>query len=96
MSEPEPSVKRLHLHIRGRVQGVFYRAAVCERARVLEVAGWIKNRPDGSVEAVAEGPQALLDAFVAFCREGPPLARVTAVDLAAEPVEGLAEFEIRY
>ncbi len=96
MPEPEPSHKRLHLRIRGRVQGVFYRAAVYERARLLEVAGWIRNRPDGSVEAVAEGPQALLDAFVAFCREGPPLARVTAIDATPEPVEGLQEFEIRY
>jgi len=97
MTEPESTTRRIRLRIRGRVQGVFFRTSFCERARMLELRGWIANRPDGSVEAVAEGPPGLLDALVAYSREGPPLARVEAVDVYDEPIEGIdEEFEIRY
>ena len=65
--------------IRGRVQGVGYRAWATDEARRRGLAGWVRNRRDGSVEVVASGDQATLDDFAAVCRTGPALARVTEV-----------------
>lgn len=93
MSAPEA---RVHLRITGRVQGVFFRKSTQAEARRLALAGWVRNRRDGAVEAVAEGPRADLEALVAWCHEGPPLARVDAVEAAwPEPVGGMSPFEIR-
>ncbi len=75
--------KSVRLIIRGRVQGVFYRASACERARALGLGGYVKNLPDRSVEAVAEGTAAAVDAFVEWCRVGPPRARVDEVVVSA-------------
>jgi acylphosphatase len=76
----------LHLKIRGLVQGVSYRWNMVQAARRRGVTGWVRNRHDGSVEAMVSGPQAALDELVAWARRGPPGARVDQVDV--EPGEG--------
>lgn len=81
--------------VRGHVQGVFFREATRRRARSAGVAGWIRNNPDGTVEAVFEGEPDAVELLVAFCREGPRGARVEWVDVGAEEPEGLAGFESR-
>ncbi len=72
-----------HLVIRGRVQGVGYRAWVAGEARALGLEGWVRNRRDGSVEAVLAGPDAVVADLVMRCRRGPVAARVDAIDEAA-------------
>jgi len=80
--------------VHGRVQGVFFRASTQERAAEAGVAGWVRNCPDGSVEAVLEGPPGAVEAVVEFCREGPGPARVERVDETHEEPEGLAGFRV--
>ena len=72
---------RVHLLVSGLVQGVFYRQSTVDEARRLGVAGWVRNLADGRVEVEAEGEKGALEGLVAFCRRGPPAARVD--DLAA-------------
>jgi acylphosphatase len=79
----------LHLAIRGRVQGVGYRYAMAAEAERLGLAGWVRNRRDGSVEAVVQGPAASVEALRRWAGRGPPSAEVSAVE--ATPAEG--EFE---
>lgn len=69
-----------HLRIRGIVQGVGFRYEMCEEAERLGVAGWVRNRRDGSVEAVAAGEQSALDALQQWAARGPRGARVDAVE----------------
>ena len=76
----------LHLLIRGAVQGVGYRWATVAAARRLGVTGWVRNRHDGSVEAMVAGPRASVDELVAWARRGPPAAQVS--DVAVLPGEG--------
>ena len=85
----------VHVAITGRVQGVWYRAWTTEEARDLGLDGWVRNRPDGSVEAVFSGQEADVEAMVLLCWSGPPLARVegVVVELWQGPVE--AGFEQR-
>jgi acylphosphatase len=78
-------MKRLHLRIHGRVQGVGYREALCREAERLGVTGWVRNRSDGSVEALASGPAAAVDALAAWCELGPPLAQVLRVESRPAP-----------
>ncbi|GEK23227.1 acylphosphatase [Cellulomonas xylanilytica] len=85
---------RRHLVVRGTVQGVGYRWAVSREARRLGVHGWVRNRADGTVEAVAEGADEAVDALVAWCRSGPAGAQVTGVDVTDEAPEGLSGFDI--
>lgn len=77
--------KSVRVVITGRVQGVFYRAWTRERAERHGVSGWVRNRPDGAVEALFSGPAEAVDALLAACREGPPAARVA--DIAVEAAE---------
>ena len=87
---------RLHAIIRGRVQGVFFRASVAERARALDLVGWVRNRYDGSVECVAEGDGERLLALRAYCESGPPGAYVERVDLIEERESGtFTSFDVR-
>jgi acylphosphatase len=82
------------LRIEGLVQGVGYRAAMQDRAQRLGVTGWVRNRRDGSVEAVAQGSAETLERFVAWARQGPSAARVTSVLVSdAEDEQRLAHFE---
>jgi acylphosphatase len=69
-------VRRVHVSIDGRVQGVFFRVTCVERARGLGLAGWVRNTPDGRVEAEFEGGSKAVDQMVAWCHRGPPHADV--------------------
>jgi acylphosphatase len=83
-----------HLVVVGRVQGVGYRLAMGRKARELGVRGWVRNRKDGSVEAVVQGSPAAVAAIMAWARHGPPPARVDRIEV--EPAEGSYEgFETR-
>jgi acylphosphatase len=80
--------RRIRLKIEGRVQGVFFRASAAEAAIRLGVKGWVKNLRDGSVEIMAEGKKEELDAFIAWCRQGPPRAQVENVHVRQETFLG--------
>jgi acylphosphatase len=85
---------RRRVIVRGLVQGVGFRVSVARRARERDLAGWVRNRPDGSVEAVFEGERAAVEALVRFCREGPRGALVSEVETVDEEPEGVGGFEI--
>ena len=87
---------RAHVWISGMVQGVGFRWYLSERARALGVSGWVRNLPDGRVEAELEGEPEAVDAAVDWCRTGPPSASVSDVELdPSEQPEGLSGFELR-
>jgi acylphosphatase len=75
-------MKSVKLRITGRVQGVWYRAWTSERAAAFGLDGWVRNRSDGSVEALLSGEAAAVDAMVDACRLGPPAARVDGVEVS--------------
>ncbi len=85
---------RLRVRIRGRVQGVGFRDALRREAEREGVAGWARNRDDGSLEAVLEGPDFRVARVLGFCHVGPRGARVEAVTADPEPPAGLGGFEI--
>jgi acylphosphatase len=72
-----------HLRIMGRVQGVGYRAALCAEAESCGIAGWVRNRRDGSVEALVQGSPEAVERLLDWARHGPPGARVTGIDVQA-------------
>ena len=72
--------KRIHLVIRGRVTGVYFRASAVREAKRLGLTGWVKNRADGAVESVAEGEEDQVKDFLAWAQQGPSTARVDRVD----------------
>lgn len=82
--------------ITGRVQGVGFRHAMAREARHLALAGWVRNRRDGSVEAVASGDEAALDALGRWARRGPPAAWVEAVDVRAATASEAEDLEPRF
>lgn len=85
-----------HLSITGRVQGVFYRAWARDQADALKVTGWIRNCPDGRVEAHVEGEAAAVEQLIAHLREGPPQASVENIRLwDVEPCD-FDDFEVRH
>ncbi len=86
---------RRHVVVTGRVQGVFFRDSVRERAEAHGVAGWACNRGDGAVEAVLEGSPDAVGGLVDFCRTGPSRAEVEDVEVNEEEPEGLSGFAIR-
>lgn len=87
---------RVRARVTGRVQGVWYRGSTREQAEDLGLVGWVRNLPDGSVELEAEGPRDAVDTLVAWCRRGPPSARVSALDVTEIECEsGESGFEIR-
>ncbi|NPV03281.1 MAG: acylphosphatase [Syntrophaceae bacterium] len=90
-------MKRIHVTISGRVQGVFFRARTRDEAVRNNVRGWVRNLPDGRVEAVFEGKPEDVDRVVAWCRIGPRHAVVDRVEAVEEPYTGaFRSFEIRY
>jgi acylphosphatase len=87
-------VKRSRVEVVGAVQGVFFRVECARRARELGVAGSVANRPDGTVEAVFEGPDAAVDAMIGWCGRGPAGARVDEVRVQDEAPSGTDGFVI--
>ena len=91
---PGGGVRRVRVVVSGRVQGVGFRWWVHGAAREAGLAGWVRNRPDGDVEAELEGDGAVVDVMVEALREGPPMARVTGVRTSEVPPRGDREFRI--
>jgi acylphosphatase len=81
--------------VSGRVQGVFFRDTARRQAEAAGVSGWIRNRPDGAVEAVFEGDPERVEEMVEFCRHGPSRAEVAKFDVIDEEPEGLSGFDVR-
>lgn len=75
---------RAHLVVSGYVQGVFFRHSMAQRARTLDVGGWVRNLPDGRVEAVVEGEESEVRVIVDWCHTGPPHATVHGVEVEWE------------
>ena len=88
---------RAHVVISGRVQGVFFRVETQRAAERFGVLGWVRNRPDGTVEAVFEGPQQNVDAALDWCRQGPRMSHVDKVDVNWQEYTGeFKHFDITY
>ncbi len=88
------SVTRTRVWLTGRVQGVSFRYECARAARAAGVGGWVRNRLDGRVEAVFEGPPEAVAAMVEWCRRGPPAAYVTHVETRDEPPMGERELRV--
>jgi acylphosphatase len=88
-------VIRRRVLVRGDVQGVGFRYSVARAARSRGVAGWVRNRPDGTVEAVFEGEPDAVESLVRLCRDGPRGAHVDQVEVVEEQPRGTGAFEIR-
>jgi acylphosphatase len=96
-AEVHVAISRVHVIISGHVQGVFFRDKTQRQATVRGVAGWVRNLPDGRVEAVFEGEESAVQQLVSWCHEGPPNAYVTDVVSRSEPATGeFRTFSVRY
>ena len=84
-------LKRVNIRVRGFVQGVFFRHGVKQEAERLNISGWVRNEPDGSVRVVAQGGENQLHKFIAWCRKGTERAHVSSVDVGRD--KGTGEFE---
>lgn len=90
-------VKRAHLIIKGRVQGVFYRAFTREVAVSLGLKGWVRNQVDGTVEAILEGRKSDIESAIVQCYKGPSASSVSDIDVSWEGYKGeFDSFNIRY
>lgn len=78
-------MRTVRVRISGRVQGVFFRASCARLAEDLGLSGWVRNLPQGDLEAVFQGPDPAVEDILAWCRQGPPYARVEGVEVKAEP-----------
>ncbi|MEM1550403.1 MAG: acylphosphatase [Candidatus Bathyarchaeia archaeon] len=88
---------RAHVFVSGRVQGVFFRHETKLKAMQNNVTGWVRNLPDGRVEAVFEGDKEAVEAMIEFCQRGPPGAKVENVEVIWEnPTNEFKDFRIRY
>jgi acylphosphatase len=87
--------KHISIKVSGRVQGVFYRASTHDEAQRLGVKGFVKNEPDGSVYIEAEGENTVLEALIEWCRQGPPAARVSNVEVQEGTWRGFSEFAVK-
>lgn len=94
-SSPSQKQIRAHVFVSGRVQGVGYRMSTEEVANDLELSGWVRNLPDGRVEAVFEGTKEVVEKMIAWCRQENPPAVVQDVAVEYEAPEGMQGFEIR-
>jgi len=79
---------RVHVWIKGRVQGVFFRTYTRDAAQSIGVTGWVRNLSDGRVEAVFEGESDKVERMIEWCREGSPMSRIESVDLLEEVYTG--------
>ncbi len=87
---------RAHVLIKGRVQGVNFRASTQSEARQSGVAGWVRNLSDGRVEAIFEGPESAVQQLIRWCHQGPSLAHVENIDVTWEEPEGqVSGFQVR-
>jgi acylphosphatase len=91
----ESGVTRAIVRVSGRVQGVSYRAAARREARRLGLAGWVRNEPDGAVAIDVEGDRDAVAAFLRWCAQGPPAARVAAIEETRAAPAGYRDFTIR-
>jgi acylphosphatase len=88
---------RAHVYVSGRVQGVFFRSETQDEAIRHGLTGWVRNLPNGRVEAVFEGEKENVEKLIEFCRKGPPGARVTKVDVTWEDYTGqFKSFTMRF
>lgn len=88
---------RAHIRVSGRVQGVFFRQTTAREAELLGVTGWVRNLPDGDVEALIEGDSETVDRLIAWCHHGPPAARVDTVSVVWETATGeYSRFSVMY
>jgi len=88
--------KRVHVLVKGRVQGVFYRQSCKAKARILDIVGFAKNLPDGTVETVFEGEEEKVEEMIAFAKKGTPFAKVEDVTVKEEEFKNeFNSFEIR-
>lgn len=85
----------MHIFISGQVQGVWYRGWTVQQAQALKLSGWVRNLSDGRVEALFHGPADRVEAMIAACRQGPPAARVSAVEEEHSPEVPAAGFHQR-
>ncbi len=95
MREDDVAMIRRHVKISGRVQGVFFRDACQRKATEIGVAGWVRNAPDGTVEAIFEGEPGVIEAMCDWCCSGPEQARVEHIDITDEEPQGDTSFEVR-
>jgi acylphosphatase len=86
--------KHFNLKITGKVQGVWYRGSACNKARELGLRGFVRNLPDGSVYAEVEGEAVAVESFIAWCWEGPPLARVGNIETSEAELRGFSDFQV--
>lgn len=90
-------MKRARMIVHGRVQGVYYRASARDYARHLNLNGWVRNCPDGSVEIIAEGERMQLERLIAWCHKGPPAAVVTRIEVEWQEATGeFVGFAVKY
>jgi acylphosphatase len=90
-------MKRIHVYVRGRVQGVFFRAVTQQTAKGFNLTGWVRNMADGRVEALFEGEDESVNKMLEWCHIGPPAARVEEVLTEEEPYAGeFRDFSIKY
>lgn len=87
---------RVHVHIYGRVQGVYYRQSTFKKAVSLNLKGWVRNLYNGNVEAVFEGEETAVEQMLEWCKEGPSMARVTHVEVDKQPcLDSFEDFRIK-
>ena len=92
-----PEIVRVHLFISGIVQGVFFRAHTRNRARSLDLTGWVKNMEDGRVEVIAEGLRGMIDEFISWCHRGPEAASVHGIEVIWQQATGeFRDFQVHY
>ncbi|NIT14259.1 MAG: acylphosphatase [Candidatus Dadabacteria bacterium] len=92
-----PSIKRIHLIVHGIVQGVNFRYSAQQRALSLGLVGWVRNKKDGTVEAVAQGREDEIGKFIQWCNTGPKMAQVTKVEAnEVAPSSKLSDFTIEF
>ncbi|MEP1035591.1 acylphosphatase [Ekhidna sp.] len=89
-------MKCYRIHVRGRVQGVFFRVSTKEKAIALGLNGWVRNQPDGSVLIEVEGPEGKVNELIEWCSVGPPASNVEDVDIEEHISQGFMDFKITH
>lgn len=89
--------KNVHITINGKVQGIWFRANTKQKAEQLGITGWVKNIPNGSVEAIFEGEENCIKEMIDWCQHGPPQAKVENIEIKEQSItNGFDEFLIKY